>query len=324
MTISTAAIPSNASSRSSDVSKMDSFNTTLAETMGRYNQAQTRLSTNEQNAKYNTPDMAQQAKAFLTLEEKTSEISALKFKLTQVSGRVKYSITVNQRLQEIASEYRERVMKARDATASHGEFSQFCQDKLKEVEGLLNKTDAEGRNLFAGTATTGKAVDLSLAPVPPSGTSPDPSYLAYFKGETGAFDTQLRPGETFNFGFSADENPVRDLVFWLKLGTSVTPTSNPSDPNHQKMSDILDGLGTTVGSFSDLHSKLGSQLGKLEGLTQENGDDEMFVTQSMQAINEANMLQEFINASMEFTRLSMNQILMQKEMQNAQRLIERI
>lgn len=316
-------IPVN--NRSSDSSRSQQFFEAIGRSQSNLNEAQSRVSTGKNALSYRDKSFADTTRAALNLEENKYLATEARNKFITLGGRLNSSLIVIRRLEEIATEGRQRVASAKDSTVQDMTFAEFCVGKLAEVETLMNKTDSEGRYLFGGQKTLGTIVDLSLAAVPAAGTLPTPAYAqAYFTGESTPQQTTFRDGVTLDYMISADDPAFRDLVFWFKMGTSVVPDGIPGSPASLKLDGMLDGLGNAVNEIAKARQKLGPELEQVENIEETTEDDKIYFSQSLAALNDARLFEEFIRSSTEFLRMNLNQILLSKEVTALQSLLSQI
>ncbi len=315
---------SSLSGRVSDLSRGNTTRDAIKKLGESSAEASGRIASGKIGGGYESPETAEKTRQLLNIEQKTMESESVKPKVTLLTGRINLAYGINERLAEIATEVRTRVTQAGDSTIRDAGFSTFCQQKLNEVEALLNKKDFEGRSLTGGNATRSNAVDFSLAAMPAAADSPDATYDAYFIGEKGIHTASFKDGEAFQYGISAVDPGVRDLIFYLKSGTAVTPGGIPGSSNTIRLQGMQDGLGTTVDGLMDSKKILGEQLGKLESISKRNDEDVAYLTQTMSELTDADLLAEFIRSTQEMLKLNMNQTLLAKENETLKNLLSNI
>tara|TARA_R110002095_G_scaffold199244_1_gene178972 strand:- start:1842 stop:2801 length:960 start_codon:yes stop_codon:yes gene_type:complete len=287
-------------------------------------EASGRIASGKLGGGYEAPETAEKTRQLLNIEQKTMESDSIKPKVTLLTGRISLAYGINKRLEEIATEVRTRVTQAGDPTIRDAGFSTFCQKKLDEIETLLNKKDFEGRSLMGGNATRSNAVDFTLAAMPAAAAAPDATYDAYFIGEKGIHTATFKDGEAFEYGASAVDPGVRDLVFYLKSGTAVTPDGIPGSSNTIRLQGMQDGIGKAIEGLTDSKKILGEQLGQLEGLSGRNDEELAYLQQTMSELTDADLLAEFIRSTQEMLKLNMNQTLLAKENETLKNLLSNI
>jgi len=287
-------------------------------------EASGRIASGKIGGGYESPETAEQTRQLLNIEQKTMESESIKPKVTLLTGRINLAYGINERLAEIATETRTRVTQAGDSTVRDTGFSAFCQQKLTEVEALLNKRDFEGRSMMGGSATRSNAVDFTNAAMPAAADAPDATYDAYFISEKGTHTVTFKDGEVFQYGVSATDPGVRDLIFYLKSGTAVTPDGVIGSSNTIRLQGMQDGLGAVTDGLMDSKKILGEQLGKLEGISKRNDEDVAYLTQTMSELTDADLLAEFIRSTQEMLKLNMNQTLLAKENETLKNLLSNI
>lgn len=287
-------------------------------------EASGRIASGKIGGGYQSPETAEQTRQLLNIEQKTIESESAKPKVTLLTGRINLAYGINERLVEIATEVRVRVTQAGDPTIRDAGFSAFCQKKLDEVEVLLNKKDFEGRSIMGGSATRSNAVDFTMAAMPAAADTPDGTYDDYFIGEKGTHTSTFKDGEIFEYGASASDPGTRDLIFYLKSGTAVTPDGIPGSSNTIRLQGMQDGLGTTLEGLLDSKKIVGEQLGQLEEISKRNDEDVAYLTQAMSELTDADLLAEFIRSTQETLKLNMNQTLLAKENETLKNLLSNI
>ena len=312
------------SARSSNVSRQLASFDSLGKTQEDVADSAGRISSGKKSSKYMSEELADKTRQILNTEQNLKQSEELKNKASNISGRIDLAYAVNDRLIEITTEVRERVMKALDSTMKDPNFSSFCKNKIDELQKLLNKQDFEGRTLFGGTATRSDAVDLSLAPVPGAGTIPDPTYNQYFLGEDGIHQASFKGGRVLKYGESAKSQGVRDLVFCLKMGSVTTPDGTDGSVNTQRLKSMHQGLVGTMSGLATSKDALGRQANELESIQNSNEDDLQFLSTTMSELTDADLFKEFIRSSQEMMKLNLNQIMMNKENQSLQNLLSNI
>lgn len=312
------------SGRVSDLSRGNVTREAIRELGESAAEASGRIASGKIGGGYQSPETAEKTRQLLNIEQKTMESESVKPKVTLLTGRINLAYGINERLVEIATEVRTRVTQAGDPTIRDAGFSAFCQQKLTEVEALLNKKDFEGRSLMGGSATRTNAVDFNMAAMPAPADSPNAAYDAYFIGEKGIHTSTFKDGEVFQYGTSAVDPGVRNLIFYLKSGTAVTPDGIPGSSNTIRLQGMQDGLGTTIDGLADSKKILGEQLGNLEGISKRNDEDVAYLTQTMSELTDADLLAEFIRSTQEMLKLNMNQTLLAKENETLKNLLSNI
>lgn len=315
---------SSLSGRISDISKGDTTRAAIKSLGESAGEASARIASGKIGGGYDAPETAEKTRQLLNIEQKTMGSESIKPKVTLITGRINLAYGINKRLGEIATEVRVRVTQAGDPTIKDAGFSSYCQTKLDEVEVLLNKKDFEGRTLMGGTATRSNAVDFTLAAMPAVAATPDATYDAYFIGETGIHTATFKEGETLQYGVSAMDPGARDLIFWLKSGTVVTPDGVPGSNSTIRLQGMQDGLGKSIEGLADSKQNLGQQLGKLEGISDRNEEELAYLTHTMSEFVDADLLAEFIRSSQEMLKLNLNQTLLARENESLKNLLSNI
>jgi flagellin-like hook-associated protein FlgL len=160
--------------------------------------------------------------------------------------------------------------------------------------------------------------------MPAAADAPDATYDAYFISEKGTHTATFKDGEVFQYGVSAADPGVRDLIFYLKSGTAVTPDGVIGSSNTIRLQGMQDGLGAVTDGLMDSKKILGEQLGKLEGISKRNDEDVAYLTQTMSELTDADLLAEFIRSTQEMLKLNMNQTLLAKENETLKNLLSNI
>lgn len=280
--------------RVSDQSTFQTLNSADAKKSAELAHAQAQIATGKLTTKYSNELIAEHSRKILTSVQGKQEGAALESRAGAIELRLNRSYAVNQRLIALASNVRDRTIKALDVTATDSSYPDYCEATLKEVESLLNARDSEGLFLFGGTQTSQEIVDVSLAPTPGVGATPDDTYDQYFLGEEGIRTTQLKDGQVLDYGFSAKDPSARDLIFWLKMGTATTPDRVSDSDNTKKLQAILEGLGDTNRSLTITQQELGTQMNRLESVVSNNEDDVAYHTRVIASYTDADLFQAFI------------------------------
>lgn len=289
MTTTVSANVSNLAGRVSNVSML-----TASQNDGRVTQEALAKATQQASSgyiaqEYGDKDIAPNTRTILNAEQNVLKAGNNNTRLLTIEQRLNRSVQITNRLISIAGEVRQRAMKATDVTSNDTTFSEFCQFKVGEVQLLLNSKDSENRNLFAGTQTSGDAVNLSLAPVPTPGSQPDPSTSPYYLGTPDLNQTTLTDDEAFSYGYTADEEGVNALIHWLKMGAATTPDHDPGSNNTLNLRTMIEGLGTTTQQLADTRTVLGTQLGTIETTLKYNTEDKIFYEGVSSELTEADV-----------------------------------
>jgi hypothetical protein len=287
-------------------------------------EAQAQMATGKLSSQYSHEAIAGKTRLVLGSEQGKIEADNLKSRLNTIESRLNRSYAVDQRLLQIANEVRTRSMKALDPSSQDTAYSDFCKNKLTEVENLLNSRDIENRTLFGGAKTNSKAVDVSLAAIPAAGDTPDASYNQYFIGEEGTHTMQLKEGDTLEYGFSAADDGPRDLIFWLKMGTATNPDRDGTSVNTQKLQAIVEGLGDTSRSLTITQQALGSQMSRLESIRANNEDDIAYHTEIIAGYTDADLMSAFIRQVQESAQQNLMQMAYMRETRMLDQLINNI
>lgn len=223
---------------------------------------------------YKSPDIAEYTRAVLRTEQHVTEKEGIIKKEIVIRNRINSAARANDDLMKIAQNFHTRITSAQQPGTEDRTFNKFCESSLNEVQIILNRRDAQGRSLFGGSATQTNPVDLSLATVPGAGAIPDDTYNAYFQGEESIHSTTIG-GEELQYGFHALEPGVRDLIFYLKSGTIVTPDHTPGSVNTTRLQGMQDGMHKVTENLADTKEIVGQQAAKLERFGEDAKDQLM-------------------------------------------------
>ncbi len=178
---------------------------------------------------------------------------------------------------DLATEFKSLLLSATSAE-NYNEFDVDgqAQDLLERFSNLLN-VEADGKYLFAGTATT---TQPSVVPSPltaPSnaGTSPaftpeDPSlftpadpewqdFYGFYQGNNGTLSVRIAEDQVINYGITANEQPFVDLMYSLRLAATFNDGSDPGS-ELARLNSALDSVTTAVDGIIDRQSRLGQQM----------------------------------------------------------------
>jgi flagellin-like hook-associated protein FlgL len=311
--------------RTSDASRASNFNSTIATIQEKMNTAESQASSGKFSRSYGTKSMAPNTRSFLRFEQDQQNQESIQKGITTLNTRLNGMVTIVDRLKSISAEAWHRSTQAADTSAIDVTFPQFCRDRLTEIERLLNKTDAEGRNLFGGIQSQGRIVDFTILPTPTLGDTPNAAFAAaYFTGTSDAQNSTLLEGQTINYGLSADGAFARDLIFYLKMGSGIVPDGLATSTATQTIQTIQGAFQVSGKTLGFAGESLGQQLRVLESSREMSRNSEGFAQESIAEYNAADYFTQFLASSTATLQLSMNQTLEMRAMQNFQSLLNKL
>lgn len=193
----------------------------------------------------------------LNLANNSSMVSQYKENVDKTELRLsKMQLSID-RLNDIIDEVYTRIVSARDQANVDEQFPLFCENKLKEIQSLLNVKGPEDDYLFSGFYQ-GQSVDLStiLAMMTPDLTNstvvqgliaPDTSwYLGTSDVRSVVIDEN---NISLDWGTTANEPGIEKLIRVLKIG-KITPQNN-SNESKQMMEYAIRFIGEAAQEFKD-------------------------------------------------------------------------
>ena len=155
-------------------------------------------------------------------------------------------------LKDISTEFLARVHKAYDSAYIDLTFRDYCGLKMSRVEEILNSTNSKGVFIFGGVSENPKVVDLSLLEPPAPDATTESALTTYFTGTSGGH-TVNKNDNVLKYGCSADINAIRDLIFFLKKGTSIIPDGIYDSHATIALSTMQDGIPEISKSLGQIH-----------------------------------------------------------------------
>lgn len=269
--------------RSSEIGGRISHGQASSKLNKQYQEATLELSSRIKSSGYMNREVAENTREVLNSEQTVIINKSIQSKRIVIENRIKASARASADLQRIATEVHQRVTSAQQAGTEDRNFSDFCNSKLKEVEIILNRRDSAGLSLFGGKSTSDDAVNIADAAMPGPGALPDATYTDYFKGDASLHSATL-DGTAVEYGFNGSIQGARDLIFFLKSGTVVTPDHTPGSPNTQRLKGMQDGLHNAIKGLSDTSETLGRQLQAVENIADESVNNSNVAQEKFQSI----------------------------------------
>jgi flagellin-like hook-associated protein FlgL len=317
-----ATIENGLSGRVSDLSTSQQTRRNIAQSQQALEVSRNQVGTGKQSGRYASMDLVNNLKSFLRTEQQGILAKGRKDPYLKVSENLNTSIVSVNRMKDIAAEFRQRVHSAQDPSATDLSFASYCQAKLNEVQQLLNKNNSLGMPVFGGSETSRPPVDVTLMATPAAGDSVSTASTAYFQGKSGGHTTSVEDSETFQYGVSADEPAFRDLLFWLKKGSVITPDHSPGSNASIALTSMTDGLGQTVRDLSNVGDRLGAQLGQVENMQSTNDADQRQFQEILSRLNDTDPYQAYIDMAQGETRTQLNHMIQSKQLQSIMRVID--
>lgn len=247
------------------------------DSQARIREAQVQISSGKKAQNYN--GISADVRRLEDLETRHAKTSAFAKSADRTDKRLAEMETVVGQLQDIASQFRSKLLQAAsggnlDSTNIQGE----AETMLTEVAGLLN-TDYEGRYLFGGSVTDQAPIQLDNGGTPlpyDDGSVNDIESGAYYQGNAQTLAARVDSDVTLDYGITADPNTdtgFHDLI--SALSRVANPAAALSDEVDSAISDLSDPNNGAIKRLADTIADIGSSRDILQRTTQRLEDNQL-------------------------------------------------
>ncbi len=237
----------------------------MQEASTRLSQSVKRASSGGSSANYSDQAIVNNVNAVNSMQQTILECSTMLHNIDKVSGRIKVCYGINDRIMDIANEVHVRAVQNTAVSPDH-RFASFCQERLDELERLLNtQSPIDGVSVMGEGNTSDKVVDFAVLTVP--NHDDQPTDTDYYVGANGSKNFILMDNSVREYGVSARDDGLRDLIFFLKMGTSIEGYDEQgmlSDEDANILSAVKDGLSAVSKRLSSIKLELGEQMKNLD------------------------------------------------------------
>ncbi len=254
---------------------------------------------------YSSAATAPNTRSILKATQDKCLFEGIKTPLLMVKENLKSTYEGVVRMRDIAQEFAVRIKGASDTATLDGTFATFCADKLKEISTILNEQNSSSAPIFGSSSRLPMVVDLSLMPVPAPGDPVGMATTSYFLGESGGLNTTLGENQTMNYGCSADETAIKELLFWLKKGSVVHPDGDVNGNACLALQTMTDGIKFTQNKLALLGAKEGGLFATIDGIEKGFNDKQARNAQDLDTYLAANIAESLIKSSEADQRLQM-------------------
>ena len=159
------------------------------------------------------------------------------------------------------------------------------QEKVKQIAELFN-TSYAGQNIFSGTATDEKAVNIV--------TNPDGSFTIS-KSNTvnnGTLKGEVSPGITMGYNATVDEVSNNGALFDTLNDVMATLNTMPID--FDKVNELKGKLDSGLNSILDSRSALGAKINSIENMKANNTSNIEKMTETLSMLNDVDIAQKAV------------------------------
>lgn len=171
---------------------------------------------------------------------------------------------------------------------TEGEISSFkkeVQEKVKQIAELFNSSYA-GQNIFSGTATDEKSVNII--------TNPDGSFTIEKSNSinNGVLKGEVSPGITIGYNATVDEVTKNGELFeTLNEVMSVLDTM-PID--FDKVNELKDKLDKGLNGILDTRSAIGAKMNSIENMKENNTSNIEKMSETLSMLNDVDIAQKAV------------------------------
>ena len=171
---------------------------------------------------------------------------------------------------------------------TEGEISSFkkeVQEKVKQIAELFNSSYA-GQNIFSGTATDEKAVNIV--------TNPNGSFTIEKSNNVnnGVLKGEVSPGITIGYNATVDEVTNNGELFNTLNDVMSALDTMPID--FDKVNELKDKLDKGLNSVLDARSSLGAKINSIENMKENNISNIEKMTETLSMLNDVDIAQKAI------------------------------
>ncbi|MGB0935489.1 MAG: hypothetical protein ACPGXY_05430 [Alphaproteobacteria bacterium] len=212
---------------------------------------------------------------------------------TEVSLEQSRMSAIMTEIQDIAKNLHTRYVQAVNAGSENSAtFNKSCQSDLDNLGRLLNTAGSSTSKLFGGFKTDGDVVDFSALPIPAIGATLDPA--SYYRGSADKKHVTLGDNNTLQYGITADNTHISNLVHALKVGAVTDPAN---ETNRPRLAEQLNRLKSTTTGLADLVGEIGKNTSISDSTAKSQESAKEAYTEQAIALGETNVVEEFQNFS---------------------------
>lgn len=158
-------------------------------------------------------------------------------------------------------------------------------EKVKQIAELFNSTYA-GQNIFSGTATDEKAVNIV--------TNPNGSIRIEKSNNinNGTLKGEVSPGITISYNATVDEVTNNGELFDTLNDVLDTLNTMPIDFN--KINDLKEGLDKGLSSVLDARSSIGAKINSIENMKENNISNIEKMSETLSMLNDIDIAQKAV------------------------------
>lgn len=158
-------------------------------------------------------------------------------------------------------------------------------EKVKQIAELFNSTYA-GQNIFSGTATDEKTVNIV--------TNPNGSIRIEKSNNinNGTLKGEVSPGITISYNATVDEVTNNGELFDTLNDVLATLNTMPIDFN--KINDLKEGLDKGLSSVLDARSSIGAKINSIENMKENNISNIEKMSETLSMLNDIDIAQKAV------------------------------